>query len=233
MRAVRAAGGEVHTDVPIRGILCEADEAEGKVRAIGVRLGGAALSRAGSRDSVAAVACDDGEDDDADPSLSTVRCGHSVVSGVGALCTYTRLLPPEAVSDAARKALALLVEARPRVAVVFWLKGGLAELGLASTDYVEIPAQVSDCCVASEPCLLSVRGTHLISPCLLGAVCVGVFCVFAVGGHERQRRVGSRGVGGSSGASEPFLSPPTALPHPTPDPSSLSPLSLSLTPGAP
>ena len=37
MRCVRAAGGEVHTNVPIRGILCEEDE-DGKMQALGVRL---------------------------------------------------------------------------------------------------------------------------------------------------------------------------------------------------
>ena len=37
VRCVRAAGGEVHANVPIRGILCEEDE-DGKMRALGVRL---------------------------------------------------------------------------------------------------------------------------------------------------------------------------------------------------
>ena len=110
-----------------------------------MRLGGAGgtLSRTASTDTTAAVACDDGEGDgEGEGEGLTVRCAQTVISGVGALCTYTRLLPPEAVSDAARKALALLVEGRPRVLVVFWLRGTLAELGLAATDYLELPAQV-------------------------------------------------------------------------------------------
>ena len=37
VRCVRAAGGEVHTNVPVRGILCEEDE-DGTMRALGVRL---------------------------------------------------------------------------------------------------------------------------------------------------------------------------------------------------
>ena len=69
-----------------------------------------------------------------------------MVSGVGALCTYTRLLPPEAVSETARKAMSLLVETRPKVLVVFWLHGTLSELGLSSTDYLEMPAQSPSSC---------------------------------------------------------------------------------------
>ena len=54
---------------------------------------------------------------------STVRASQSVISGVGALCTYTRLVPPSAVSDATREALSQQVESRPKVQVLVWIEG--------------------------------------------------------------------------------------------------------------
>ena len=46
-----------------------------------------------------------------------------MISGVGALCTYTRLLPSSAVSAAMRLNLVNLSESRPKILVLVWLKG--------------------------------------------------------------------------------------------------------------
>jgi hypothetical protein len=54
---------------------------------------------------------------------SIVRASRSVISGVGALCTYTRLLPSSAVSAAMRLNLVNLSESRPKILVLVWLKG--------------------------------------------------------------------------------------------------------------
>jgi hypothetical protein len=66
-----------------------------------------------------------------------VTAGKSVVSGLGVLCTTTKLIPSEVVSDSTIETLAELTEARPKVVVAFWLRGTASELGLSSTDYFE------------------------------------------------------------------------------------------------
>ena len=62
----------------------------------------------------------------------------SVVSGLGVLNTCTKLIPYEILSENTRITLSLLEEVRPKVYVVYWLKGSRDELGLSSTDYVEV-----------------------------------------------------------------------------------------------
>ena len=66
----------------------------------------------------------------------------SIVSGVGAIATFTKLIPGEAVSARTAQMLAGLRESRPRVRVIYWLRGTVTELGdLSSTDYYELGTQ--------------------------------------------------------------------------------------------
>ena len=120
-RTVRAAGGEVLTDVPVKEIVAEKND-KGVYVATGVRI-----------DIASSVP------ESVDDVISTDR---TVVSGLGAICTYTRLLPANAVTDSMRSAIAQVCESRPKVQVVLWLSGTAADLGLTSTDYVEIAPQI-------------------------------------------------------------------------------------------
>lgn len=52
-----------------------------------------------------------------------VSSRRAVVSGVGLLNTYLKLVPAEAVSTATKTALAELREKKPVVTVVYWLRG--------------------------------------------------------------------------------------------------------------
>ena len=81
VRCVRAAGGEVHTNVPVRGILCEEDE-DGTMRALGVRL------HLNEEDSGAndAVAVEETAVSSASPSSATIK-------GVVACSQVTITLP--------------------------------------------------------------------------------------------------------------------------------------------
>ena len=83
----------------------------------------------------------DGEDDEDD---DVIYASKSVVSGAGVLCTYLHLLPHADVSLAARTMLAPLTEARPRVRVLYWLRGNVESLKLSSSDYFELPKQSLD-----------------------------------------------------------------------------------------
>ena len=67
---------------------------------------------------------------------SIVRASKSVISGVGALCTYTRLVPPSAVSAAMRLNLVNLSESRPKILVLVWLKGVCVCYGVCLVVYV-------------------------------------------------------------------------------------------------
>ena len=47
-------------------------------------------------------------------------------------------VPPETVSDSTKLTLSLLQETRPKITIVYWLKGQQQQLGLSATDYVEV-----------------------------------------------------------------------------------------------
>ena len=68
-------------------------------------------------------------------SNCTIRASQSVISGVGALCTYTRLVRASHVSGAIRASLSNLCEARPKVQVVVWLEGSWIDPLLSSFLY--------------------------------------------------------------------------------------------------
>jgi len=135
IRTIRESGGEVYCDVPVTGIDVTPETQEGEAMACmatGVRVRVAPPRRGGS-------AASEGARGAADSVLFSA--GTSVISGVGAICTYTRLLKPEHVSRHVRETLDSSVrEAEPRVRVVFWLDGDEASLGLSSCDYVELPS---------------------------------------------------------------------------------------------
>ena len=115
-RIIRKYGGAVYCDVPVAAIELSAMP-NGGYQATGVRVAHPASN--------------------ADPAV-VVSCKKSVVSGMGLLCTYTRLLPTEAVTEITATALSDLCEARPKVQLVYWLQGSAEELGLSDVDYVEI-----------------------------------------------------------------------------------------------
>ena len=71
-------------------------------------------------------------------SNCTIRASQSVISGVGALCTYTRLVRASHVSGAIRASLSNLCEARPKVQVVVWLEGSWIDPLLSSFLYSQI-----------------------------------------------------------------------------------------------
>lgn len=129
-RTIQAAGGAVYSEVDVQDIVLEEIEGEGGgptssqvIRATGVSV---AVDAAHAADSSADV---------------TFQASKSVISGTGVLNTYTKLLPPEAVSAGAKEMLSGLVEVRPRVKVVYWMRGNLQELGISSTDYYEVGPQ--------------------------------------------------------------------------------------------
>eukprot|EP01036_Dinobryon_divergens_P029406 gene29405-38498_t len=72
-----------------------------------------------------------------------VSSRRAVVSGVGLLNTYLKLVPAEAVSTATKTALAELREKKPVVTVVYWLRDPAEALGLSATDYVEVGSGVN------------------------------------------------------------------------------------------
>jgi len=76
-------------------------------------------------------------------SVEVTLTSRSVISGTGILHTYAKLIPPEAVTLTTRQSLFNLVEAPPRVKVVYWVEGDREALGLTSTDYYEYGKQPS------------------------------------------------------------------------------------------
>ena len=76
-------------------------------------------------------------------SVEETLTSRTVVSGTGILHTYAKLIPPEAVTLNTRQTLSNLVEALPRVKVVYWVEGDREALGLTSTDYYEYGKQPS------------------------------------------------------------------------------------------
>jgi hypothetical protein len=61
----------------------------------------------------------------------------SIVSGLGILNTYSKLIPLESISENVRENLSLLKEARPKFYVVYWLKGTAKDLvGTTETNFL-------------------------------------------------------------------------------------------------
>jgi len=127
IRTVRRAGGMVYCNVDLKEILLEevgnsssgsssGGNSSGSIRAVGV-----------------SVAIPDNSSSDV-----VFRGSHSVVSGLGLLPSLTKLLPPEAMSVGMQQIIAPLQASRPKVSVVYWLRGGRDDLEIRSTDYYEL-----------------------------------------------------------------------------------------------
>lgn len=135
--AIRQSGGEVYGDVKVKRVLlstAQSATATAVYRAEGVEV---AVGRGAESHSV------------------VLKASQSVVSSMGVLCSYTRLLPASgvtALSAETRAALNGLTETRPRHKVVYWIdcsttsvESGVSaqDLGLTSSDYFEIGSRSS------------------------------------------------------------------------------------------
>ena len=67
-----------------------------------------------------------------------------VLSGLGALCTYTKLIKHRYVNARTRQALSGLQETRPKIIVLFRVNGSKDSLGLKECDYYELEYQGVD-----------------------------------------------------------------------------------------
>lgn len=159
---VREAGGQVYQDIPVEGIVL--DGIGSARRAIGVRYtlpsspavggkgstGGVEEGGIENRDVTQknaeaqknSVTQKDAEDDEMEPNI--IFCNKSVISGAGVLGTFLNLVPHEDVSAATRTQLSPLYEARPKIYVVYWLRGSADEVKLSGSDYVEVMHQLEE-----------------------------------------------------------------------------------------
>jgi len=121
VRTVLRANGSVYRDVDLKEILLEevdsSSSSTGGIRAVGV-----SVAIPGRSSEVA------------------FRGSRSVVSGLGLLPSLTKLLPPEAMSLGLQQTIAPLQACRPKVSVVYWLRGSREEdlAAICSTDYYEL-----------------------------------------------------------------------------------------------
>jgi hypothetical protein len=128
---VRSAGGVVYDDVLVQEALLEEITGTNTVRATGVSVTSA----------TARVHADMDVPEEAAPGI-TFTATKSVISGIGAIATFTKLIPAEAVSRATHEVLATLRESRPLVRVVYWLRGDAVALGgLSGVDYYQVGTQ--------------------------------------------------------------------------------------------
>lgn len=110
-RAIRSAGGEILSNVSIDQIIIdEHSSSKTTRRATGVQL----------------------------VSGMEFQATQSVVSGAGILATFTRLVPQQFVSSDIRSMLNPLIEAKPKLHVVYVVDGTSESLGLKSAEYVEV-----------------------------------------------------------------------------------------------
>jgi hypothetical protein len=128
---IRSAGGVVYDDVLVQEALLEEITGTNTVRATGVSVTSA----------TARVHADMDAPEEAAPGI-TFTATKSVISGIGAIATFTKLIPAEAVSRATHEVLATLRESRPFVRVVYWLRGDAVALaGLTGVDYYQVGTQ--------------------------------------------------------------------------------------------
>lgn len=106
-RSIRRVGGSVIKNVPIINI--NIDGTGSNARANGVIIGSGEL----------------------------IKCQKSIISGLGILNTYTRLMTPNQVPSSIKASLSQLTEARPKACVLHWVQGNASSLGLKACDYVE------------------------------------------------------------------------------------------------
>ena len=124
-RIINNAGGQVRSSVPAAKI--DMEDCDGVLHATGVVL--------------------------QDGSKVSVLAGGSVISGVGLLSTYEDYVTAEDVARMAAqpgaeaggplKGIESLVEASPRVLVLFWLSGSGSDSGLQSSDFIDFGGSVT------------------------------------------------------------------------------------------
>lgn len=127
---VEQAGGTVYSDVAVQQLVLEEVPGTKSIRATGVTVCAASsiTDRSGSS-----------EGSPITPLSITFQGSKSVVSGLGAIATFTKLVSPEAVTRSTQEALCTLREQRPVVQVVYWLRG--EDHGLSATSFYSVGAQ--------------------------------------------------------------------------------------------
>ena len=76
--------------------------------------------------------------------LSELLAAKGVVSGLGLIYTYTKLMPGQPLSEKTGNALSRVQEARPKIRVILWVQGTQESLCLSNADYVEVASQPRD-----------------------------------------------------------------------------------------
>ena len=168
---IQESGGEVYRDVKISKLVIETPAAA---------LGNSAAEV--FKASGVEVYLNSGSDsNDSEKSSVVLEGSQSVVSGMGVLCTYTRLLPTSGVTNCistdTRAALNGLTETRPRHRVVYWVDCSTAiagsgnsnnnlmlNLGLSATDYFEIGSCSVDGEDSNSDALSNSKYLHIWSP---------------------------------------------------------------------
>ena len=112
---ILASGGAILKDALAEGLVLEKDATD-QTFATGVKLWG-------------------------DDSSSSVLAKKGVLSGLGILCTYCKLLPSHLVGEKTRMTLKEYVERVPKLIVIFEVNGTKEKLGLSSVKYVESKEQ--------------------------------------------------------------------------------------------
>eukprot|EP01038_Epipyxis_sp_PR26KG_P005102 gene5102-7111_t len=138
-RSIRSSGGVVLKDVSVNDIILEQDD-NNKIKAVGVSILQDSSNANNSKQSKTKKS--DSTSNEDNENILQLMGRKSIVSGLGVLCTYTKLLPLEAVSDLTKNMLSVLAEARPKVAVVYWLDSSKNDLGLSAVDFVETSTQI-------------------------------------------------------------------------------------------
>lgn len=131
IQAIRSIGGEVYSNVPIDEIEVYSDENDST--------DASTKTKSASR-TVTGVKTMFKSSKLAEHSSIIFKCYKSVISGVGVISTFTKLLPTSFVSSNMRNKLTALQETRPKIHILYVLKDGVTSLdvGLKSTEYYEI-----------------------------------------------------------------------------------------------
>jgi hypothetical protein len=143
VHTITQAGGVVYCNAEVREVVLEEVPGTKSVKTTGVTV---AVTNARSSPTPAPPSSIDALEAKSDENSSnssdvTFHAEKSVISGLGVIATFTKVIPAEAISAATRQMLAGLREVRPVVKVVYWLRGDATALGLSSTDYYEVGAQ--------------------------------------------------------------------------------------------
>lgn len=129
-RTIRSAGGCVLKNIALKEVLLE--ESAGKTVCVGVSVSNAPENLDKTLKN---------------PDLNntekeiTIKAEKSVISGMGVLPTYLKIIPLELISNQTKEQLSVLTEARPTISVVYWFNGSIESLGFSPAEYVELTEQ--------------------------------------------------------------------------------------------